>query len=74
VSHCTKRRLGSNVHFIVSATATRATLVRRGTVFASGASRHGLLVLRSMRPLRAGAYTLTLDYGDHRTTQRVAVA
>jgi len=74
VRSCRRRRLSANARFVVTGAPTRATLARHGVVYANGVSRHALLVLRSMRPLASGSYTLTLDYGDHRTAVRVAVA
>jgi hypothetical protein len=71
--HCTSRRLSSNAKFVLAPTATRGSLTRRGTVYAAGVSNHRRLVLRARRTLAAGAYTLTLVQGGHRTTVRVVV-
>jgi hypothetical protein len=73
VTSCGRRTLSPNTRFVVTAIPTRATLARHGVVYASGASRHALLALDSTRPLAAGVYTLTLNYGDHRTTVRIVV-
>jgi hypothetical protein len=74
VTSCRRRSLSPNARFVLTAAPTRATLARHGVVYANGVSRHALLVLHSMRPLASGVYTLTLDSGDHRTTERVLVA
>jgi hypothetical protein len=74
VSRCSMRKLGSNARFVVTGTLTFGLLTQRGKVYATGVSGHGLLVLHEMRPIARGTYTLTLDYGDHRTTTRVAVS
>ncbi|HSC03921.1 MAG TPA: choice-of-anchor D domain-containing protein [Solirubrobacteraceae bacterium] len=71
--HCTRRRLSSNAKFVLAPTATRGSLSRRGTVYATGVSNHGHLVLRAHRAVAAGVYTLTLAQGGHRTTTRVMV-
>jgi hypothetical protein len=73
VTSCGRRTLRPNARFVVTAIPTRATLARHGVVYASGASRHALLALQSTRPLAAGVYTLTLNYGDHRTIVRIVV-
>jgi hypothetical protein len=72
-SHCIKRRLSSNAKFVVGAAATHGSLTRRGTVYATGVSNRGMLVLRTRRALASGTYTLTLAQGGHRTTTRVVV-
>jgi hypothetical protein len=74
VTTCGRRSLNANARLIITATPTRGTLARHGVVYATGVSRRGRLVLHSTRPLTAGAYTLTLNYGNHRTAVRVAVA
>jgi hypothetical protein len=70
---CTRRRLSPSATFVVAATATRGSLSRSGTVYATGMSNHGQLVLRARRAVAAGTYTLTLAQGGHRTTTRVVV-
>ncbi len=72
-ARCTTRRLSPNAKFVVAAAATRGSLTRRGTVYATGVSNRGLLVLRSRRAVPAGTYTLALAEGGHRTTARVVV-
>jgi hypothetical protein len=72
-ARCTTRRLSSNAKFVVAATTTRGSLTRRGTVYATGMSNHGLLVLRARRAVAPGSYTLTLVQGAHRITMRVMV-
>ena len=73
MAHCTKRHLSANAKFVVAAGATRGSLTRRGTVYATGVSNQGLLVLRGRRAVPAGTYTLTLAQGGHRTTTPVVV-
>jgi HYDIN/CFA65/VesB family protein len=72
-ARCTQRRLSANARFVIAATATRGLLTRRGTVYATGVSKHGLLVLRARRAVAPGTYMLTLAQGAHRTTMRVMV-
>jgi hypothetical protein len=72
-ARCTPRRLSSNATFVVAATATRGSLTRRGTVYATGVSNRGTLVLRARRALAAGTYTLTLTQGAQRVSERVMV-
>jgi hypothetical protein len=73
-AHCTLRRLSANAKFVLAPTATHGSLSRRGTVYATGVSSHGQLVLHARRTLAAGVYTLTLAAGGHRTVMRVTVA
>lgn len=72
-TRCTRRGLSSNATFVVAAGATRGSLTRRGTVYATGVSSHGLLVLRARRAVAAGTYTLTLAQRGQRTTTLVVV-
>jgi hypothetical protein len=50
-------------------TRARASLTRRGVLYATGSARPGSLRLVARRQLRAGRYTLTLRSG-HDTTRR----
>lgn len=73
-TRCTRRRLSPNAKFVMAAIATRGSLARRGTVYATGVSSHGLLVLRARRTVPVGTYTLTLVQGGHQTVVRVTVS
>jgi hypothetical protein len=59
---CTTRTITGNAKFTATKTSERATLTRRGRVYArGGASASGALVLRDLRPLAPGTYTLTIE-------------
>jgi hypothetical protein len=53
---------------------TRGSLTRRETVYATGVSDHGRLVLRARRALAAGTYTLTLIQAARPVSKRVVVS
>jgi hypothetical protein len=55
---CTTRLISGTATF--TTTDARATLTRAGVVYARGTAHLTRLVLRQVRPLRAGSYTLTL--------------
>lgn len=66
--HCTTKLVSGTVRFTAAASAAKATLSRRGVVFASGSAliTRGRMSLRlaPLRPLRPGKYTLTLVSGS----------
>jgi hypothetical protein len=68
------RRLSPSARFVLAGAPVRAKLVHRGNVYATGTSSRGSLVLHSVRAIPAGSYTLTLAYGDHRTSVTVRVS
>jgi DNA-binding beta-propeller fold protein YncE len=69
--HCTTKLVSGTVKFVATGSAARATLSRRGVVFASGSARttrRGMsLRLVPLRTLQPGKYTLTLisGHGEH---------
>ena len=72
---CTTKLVSGPVKFTAANTSARATLSRRGVVYATGyayASRRGVrrTVLLVARTLRPGRYTLTLTSGRGRHTTR----
>ncbi len=66
---CTSRLVSSPGRF-ASARGARASVSRRGIVYAAGVVTHAGLVLLARRPLAAGRYalTLTLNRAGHTTT------
>jgi DNA-binding beta-propeller fold protein YncE len=67
---CTAKLVSGAVRFTTAGVAARATLSRRGVVYAAGSARlaHGNMSLRLLpvRRLRPGRYTLTLVVGTGR--------
>jgi virginiamycin B lyase len=61
-SRCTTRLISRTLTF--SGTA-RASLARRGVLYATGTARRGRLALHARRPVPPGRYTLTLRYRRH---------
>jgi hypothetical protein len=55
---CTTKLISGTATF--TTTFARATLTRAGVIYARGTAHLTRLVLRQLRPLRAGSYTLTL--------------
>jgi virginiamycin B lyase len=70
VTTCTSRQVSSPATF-TSDSEVRATLGRRGFVFATGWASGGRVLLHAMRALAEGRYTLTLVSG-HGRRARVA--
>ena len=63
---CTSTLVSGKVKFTIGHAATRATISRKRTVYATGvrlsnAKRSSQLVVTELRPLRPGRYTLTLQ-------------
>ena len=65
VTKCKTRAVPSPTTF-TSDVLERATLGRRGFIFASGTAEKGRVVLHATRALAAGRYTLTLVRGRGR--------
>jgi virginiamycin B lyase len=65
VTTCTSRQVSSPATF-TSDSEVRATLGRRGFVFATGWASGGRVLLHTTRALAAGRYTLTLVSGNGR--------
>ena len=61
---CTTRLITGAATFTTAGTA-RASLTRNGVLIATGTASSGRAVLRALRPLRRGRYTLTLRYRRH---------
>jgi DNA-binding beta-propeller fold protein YncE len=66
--HCTTKLASGTLKLTTTGSSARATLSRRGVVFASGSARttrgHMSLRLMPLRQLRPGKYTLTLISGS----------
>ncbi len=74
VTKCTSRQVSSPATF-TSDSEVRASLGRRGYVYATGTVSGGRVLLRATRALAAGRYTLTLvsGRGRHARVRRMAV-
>lgn len=74
VTKCTSKIVSSPATF-TSDSEARATLGRRGYVYATGTVSGGRVLLRATRALPAGRYTLTLvrGHGRHARVRRLAV-
>lgn len=81
--HCTTKMLTSPAKITASAKGARASLVRAGRLYGTGAlTRTGgssrlVLDLAAERTLQAGAYTLTLSWKTgkitHTSSQRIGI-
>jgi streptogramin lyase len=74
VTKCTSRPVPSPATF-TSDSEARATLGRRGHLYATGTAEHGRVLLHATRALPSGRYTLTLTsgHGRHTLVRRLAV-